>query len=96
MNLNLFGAFSNQSFTRDEFKFGLEYNFNKMFYVRGAASVTTDDYEQGSDYLFGPTFGAGIKYPFGNLEVGFDYAYRVINESGFDATNQFFTLHLGF
>ena len=96
MNLSLYGTFSNQSFTRDEVKFGLEYNFNNMFYVRGATSLTTDDYASGSDYLFGPTFGAGIKYPFGNVEVGFDYAYRVLNESGFDATNQFFTLHLGF
>jgi len=94
MNLNLSGAFMNSSFASDEYRFGLEYNYNNMFYIRGAGSFLPD--KNSGESLFGPTFGAGLRYPFGNFTLGFDYAYRIINEEGFDSTNQFFTLHLGF
>jgi hypothetical protein len=94
MNVNFSTAFLNSSFSSDEYKLGLEYNYNNIFYIRGAGSYFPD--KQKDESLFGPTFGAGIKYPFGNVSIGFDYAYRLINESGFNSTNQFFTLNVGF
>ncbi len=94
MNLNLLGSFQNSGFTSDEYRFGLEYNYNNMFYARGAFNIYPD--KNSDESLFGPTFGAGIRYPFGSFTIGFDYAYRIINEKGFDSTNQFFTLYLGF
>jgi hypothetical protein len=94
MNLNFSTAFQNSSFSTDEYKLGLEYNYNNVFYIRGAGSYYPD--KESNESLFGPTFGAGIKYPIGNISLGFDYAYRVINESGFNSTNQFFTLNVGF
>lgn len=94
MNINFSSAFLNSSFSSDEYKLGLEYNYNNMFYIRGAGSLYPD--KESNEALFGPTFGAGIKYPLGSVLLGFDYAYRVIKESGFNSTNQFFTLNVGF
>jgi long-subunit fatty acid transport protein len=88
------GTFMNNGFTSDEYRFGLEYNYNRYVYLRGAYTYYPDKLKNES--LWGPTFGAGLQYPFGNLNIGFDYAYRIMNQSGFDATNQFFTLHVGF
>jgi hypothetical protein len=94
MNLNFSTAFQNSSFSSDEYKLGFEYNYNNIFYIRGAGSLYPD--KEADESLFGPTFGAGIKYPIGSVSLGFDYAYRVVNESGFNSTNQFFTLNVGF
>lgn len=97
-NITLSTAFQNSSFSSDEYKFGLEYNYNQMVFLRGAFTVYPDnsDIDDVNKSLFGPSFGAGLRYPFGSLTLGFDYAYRVINESGFNATNQYFTLNVGF
>jgi predicted porin len=95
MDFALGVSFQNNSFSSDEFKFGLEYNYKKMFYLRGSFTVYTDK-SGSSEQLFGPSFGAGLHYPFGSVSLGLDYAYRVINESALNSTNQFFTLSLGF
>lgn len=90
----LASTFQNSGFSSDEYRFGLEYNYNNNFFLRGALNVKPDKEE--NEELFGPTFGAGIKYPFGGISLGFDYAYRIVNEEGFNSTNQFFTLNVGF
>ena len=97
-NIILSTTFQNSSFSSDEYKFGLEYNYNQMVFLRGAFTVYPDNSEVDdvNKSLFGPSFGAGLKYPFGGLTLGFDYAYRVINETGFNSTNQYFTLNVGF
>ncbi|MBS1516154.1 MAG: PorV/PorQ family protein [Bacteroidetes bacterium] len=97
-NVTLSSTFLNSSFSSDEYKFGLEYNYNQMVFLRGAFTVYPDNSEidDVNKSLFGPSFGAGLKYPFGSMTLGFDYAYRVINETGFNSTNQYFTLNVGF
>lgn len=95
MHLQLSGAFQNSSFSADEYRFGLEYNFKDMFYLRGSVNLSPKEQYNG-DKLFGPSFGAGFKYPVGNILLGFDYAYRTINETNFNSTNQYFTLSVGF
>jgi len=97
-NITLSTAFQNSSYSSDEYKFGLEYNYNQMLFLRGAFTVYPDNSEidDVNKSLFGPAFGAGLKYPFGSLTLGFDYAYRVINETNFNSTNQYFTLNVGF
>jgi hypothetical protein len=92
--LSLSTAYQNAGFTSDQYRFGLEYNYNRIFYLRGSL-VHYADFEQ-DDNLFGPSFGAGIKYPVSDMILGFDYAYRIVNETGFNSTNQFFTLNVGF
>lgn len=91
--INLYTSFNNASFTSDEYRFGLEYNFNNIIYLRGGANVLPD--KESNEALFGPTFGAGFRYPIGSMSIGLDYAYRHVTESAFQ-TNQFFTLNLGF
>jgi hypothetical protein len=92
-NIGLSVAFKNSSFSSDEFKVGLEYNYKDFFYVRGAYNIFLNSDENN---LFGPTIGAGLHYPVGSLILGFDYAYRFVTESAINSTNQFFTLHVGF
>jgi hypothetical protein len=93
-NLGIHAGFVNGSFTSDEYKFGLQFGYKNYFFVRGAFTIYPN--KEADESLFGPTFGAGIRYPFGSFSLAFDYAYRVINESAMNSTNQFFTLTLGF
>ena len=95
MNIQLSGGFQNSSFSADEYKLGLEYNYNNMIFLRGAYNISPSEQYNG-ERLFGPSFGAGIRYPVGNLSLGFDYAYRMITNDGFNSTNQYFTLNVGF
>ncbi|MCE1165067.1 MAG: PorV/PorQ family protein [Bacteroidetes bacterium] len=92
-NFMIGGTFMNGSFNSDEARLGLEYNFNKIIYLRGAYVNYLDGVS--GDNLWGPTFGVGLRYPFGAINVGLDYAYKVVNESAFNS-NQYFTLHVGF
>lgn len=91
--VNLYTAFDNSSFSSDEYRFGLEYSWNNILSLRGGANVLPD--KESDESLFGPTFGVGIKYPFGSMTIGFDYAFRDVTEAAFKP-NHFFTLNLGF
>ncbi len=93
-SINTSVSFLSSSYSSDEYKFGLEYNYNNNFFIRAATNVYTD--QETDDNLFGPSLGAGIKYPVGTLKLGFDYAYRFLNTGQFNSTNQFFTLNVGF
>ncbi len=97
-NISISAAFTNSGFTSDEYKGGLEYNYNNNIFLRGGMTYYPDKTygSSASEVTFGPSFGAGVKYPFGGMSLGFDYAYRILNESGFNSTNQFFTLSVGF
>jgi hypothetical protein len=90
-NLMLHGTFQNNSYSFDDYNFGLEYNYNKMVFLRGGYSANNMDSD---DKVFtGPTFGAGFRTNLGTANLGFDYAFRVTDK--FD-NNQFFTLNIGF
>jgi hypothetical protein len=91
------GTFQNNSFAPDDYVLGLEYNFKKIFFLRGAYNMDQNFWQSStrSDMLFGPTFGAGLRYDFGSFNVSFDYAYRVVKQSAL-ASNQFFSLNMGF
>ncbi len=93
-NVTLSSTFQNSTFSSDEYKFGLEYNYNNNLFLRGAGVYYAN--KESDEALFGPSFGAGLKYPFGNFMLGFDYAYRVVTEDGFNSTNQYFTLNVDF
>jgi hypothetical protein len=92
--VNISGAFQNSGFSSDQYKIGLEYSWKNILSLRGGTTFYPDFNTDES--LFGPTFGVGFHYPIGNISIGLDYAYRIINESGFNSTNQIFTLNIGF
>jgi hypothetical protein len=66
-NVAISTSFQNSGFTSDEYRFGLEYSFKKYVFLRGAFTVFPD--KEQDEALFGPSFGAGVKYPFGNLTL---------------------------
>lgn len=78
--------FQNANFDADEYRFGVEYGFKNMFFLRGGYAVS-----QYSDNIYGPTFGVGLNLDVSGFAVGFDYAYRVTEF--FDA-NQWFTVKI--
>jgi hypothetical protein len=93
--INISSSFTNNSYTSDEVKFGLEYNFRNIFYARGSYNILTNK-ESGQDWsIFGPAIGAGLHYPVGTVKIGFDYAYRFMTEESL-GNNHFFTINLGF
>ncbi len=90
-SLTVSGLFQNNNFENDCFKFGAEYVFNNLFFLRGGYlhNVNTDS----KDVLYTFTAGAGIYYKFGGTNLMFDYAFR--NSQYFDGNN-LFSLTLGF
>jgi len=82
--------FINNNFDDDFGRFGLEYSFNNMVFLRGGYGLSvnsTQDITGESANIFGLTLGAGFKYNFSGLTIGIDYAYRVVNY--FNANNVF-------
>ncbi len=83
--------FQNNNFSDDEYKFGLEYGYDNMFFIRGGYNVSQESIQ--SSYIFGATFGAGVHYGFSGLDMAVDYAYRDVK---FFSANHAISLKLGF
>jgi len=74
------GTFTSNSFTKDQFRLGVEYAFREMFMVRGGyvyESDITDDVENATASQ-GASFGATVEVPLGSSgnTFGIDYSYR--------------------
>ena len=81
--------YQNNNFSGDEYKFGGEYGYDDLFFVRAGYQLSPDQ----EDYLYGFTGGIGINYQVEGFGVKVDYAYRQVEF--FDA-NHVFALTLGF
>lgn len=84
-------TFQHNNFSGDEYKLGLEYGFQNMFFVRGGYDLSPES--QTADYIYGLTAGVGVNYQMEGLGVRFDYAYRDVKY--FEA-NHIFQISLGF
>ncbi len=84
-------AYTNNNFSGDEYKFGAEYDYNNLFFLRGGYSMSPKS--QSDEYIYGFTAGAGVNYSLGTIDVKVDYAYRYVKY--FDA-NHVFEVSLGF
>lgn len=90
--LSLNTTFVNNNYSNDQYKFGIEYIYNNLLFLRGGYLVSPDI--PGSlEGIFDFTFGAGIQYTVGGVEMAVDYAYR---PAKFFNANQWFTVRLGF
>ena len=83
--------FTSNSFTNDQYSFGLEYGFMKRFLIRGAYTYEediTDDLLTTTAFT-GPSAGVSFDIPFGKSGKSFsiDYSYRATNP--FDGTHSF-------
>jgi hypothetical protein len=83
--------FQNNNLSDDEYKVGLEYGFDRTFFLRGGWNFSQETYED--SYIYGPTVGAGIHYAFSGLEATIDYAFRDVD---FFDGNHVFSIKLGF
>ncbi len=96
--LTVAGNFMNHNFGLDQYGLAAEYNYNDRFFLRGGYSLGHNP-DKGSfeasndDFLFGPSFGAGVKLDLGVVGFNFDYAYRTAEL--FD-DNQWITVTLAF
>jgi len=88
----LSGAFQSNNFSDDEYKLGLEYSYQDMFFLRGGYNFAQRETDV-RQYLYGGSFGAGVKYSLGNTDITVDYAYRSVKV--FDASHVF-SVKLGF
>jgi hypothetical protein len=77
------GTFTSNSFSKDEFRLGLEYAWKSMFMVRAGYTyekgiTSKDDH---TTCFTGPSMGATIELPFGKRgsTFGIDYSYRMTN-----------------
>jgi hypothetical protein len=85
-------VFQSNNFSDDEYRFGLEYGYQETFFLRGGYDVAQRETDV-RQYIFGPSFGVGVQYPLGSLDISFDYAYRAT--AIFDG-NHVFAVRLGF
>ncbi|NOS86705.1 MAG: PorV/PorQ family protein [Ignavibacteria bacterium] len=97
-NVQFSTTFQNNNFSSDEYRVGLEYNYNNYVFLRGAYAFTPDyKVEDGltkkDQNLFGPSFGVGLQYPFGTVKLGLDYSYRMTEKF---QPNQWFSFTMGF
>lgn len=76
--------FTSNSFTRDQYSFGLEYAFKEMIMLRGGYVYEEGifDYDTRATVFTGPTAGVSLQFPL-NKEKGssfsIDYSYRATN-----------------
>ena len=89
--LTMSSVFQNNNFSDDEYKFGLEYNFDNTLFLRGGYDLAQETLED--SYIYGFTAGAGVHYTFTGLDVTVDYAFRSVD---FLQDNHIFAVRLGF
>lgn len=85
------GLFQNNNLSSDEYKAGLEYGYDNMFFIRGGFNLAAEDVDNA--YLFGATVGAGVNLDLEGIAVAVDYAYR---DAQFFEGNHVVGLRLGF
>jgi len=93
-NLTVSASYTNNNYTFDDYKIGLEYSYDNVLYIRGGylfSPQTTDD----NPNIFGKySLGAGLNFQkFTDLNLSLDYAYVPVK---FFDTNHVFTLSMGF
>ena len=91
-SITITSLFQNNNFSLDEYKFGAEYSYQNMFFIRGGWNIA-ESRSPNSEYLYGPSAGAGVQYTLSDIQVGVDYAFR---HTEFFAGNHVITLRLGF
>ncbi|MGC9330355.1 MAG: PorV/PorQ family protein [Bacteroidales bacterium] len=75
--------FTSNSFTRDQFHFGLEYGFKNLFFLRGGYVYEKGmfEYTERNTVFTGPSAGLSVHIPMNNSGsvIAIDYSYRDTN-----------------
>ncbi len=72
-SLQFSGTFSNHNFYTDQYKFGAEYNFDNLLFLRGGYAYTSEF--EASETLYKFYAGFGLNYDIGGVDLMLDYAY---------------------
>ncbi len=91
-SIELTGSFQSQNFSDDEYLVGMEYAYQDLFFLRGGYDFAQRN-SADREYVFGPSFGAGIHSAMGSVDITFDYAFRAVNLFN---NNHVFSVMLGF
>lgn len=87
-------TFQNNNFTYDDYKFGLEYNFKDLLFVRGGYLASFQSSTEDPNIWQNYTLGVGVNTKeFSSIDLSVDYAY--VPAKYFDANNVF-SLRFGF
>lgn len=88
------GNFRNNNFSNDEYQLGVEYGFQKLFFIRGGYAFQPDKTSQ-TNGVFSSSFslGAGLNYKLAGMNFKLDYAYR---SADLFKGNQIFAIRLVF
>src|SRR5205085_4695439 len=73
-NLTVHGLYQSNSFDVDEFRIGGEYRLRDQFALRLGYKATSH-----GDDLFGLSYGAGVRAPFGGSNMYVDYAGQTVS-----------------
>jgi len=85
-------AFQSSEYFNNEYKFGGEFSYDNLIYLRGGYTYIQES-DENSDYnIFGPTFGAGFRIK-GDFNVIVDYGFR---QARFFSSNHIISVSLGF
>lgn len=85
-------SFQNNNFSNDEYKVAGELSYDDFLFARAGYTYVNENSNNTDQFLFGPTFGVGLKVNSG-VNITIDYAYRAVDY--FDA-NHIFSVKLGF
>ncbi|MFQ6674897.1 MAG: PorV/PorQ family protein [Fidelibacterota bacterium] len=88
--LHLSSMFQNNNYSSDEYRLGGEYVFGDFISLRGGYSLAATDVES---YLYGLTFGGGVRLQLTGLDLGLDYAFRSMERF---TNNHLLELKVGF
>lgn len=71
--LDFAAVYRNSNFYSEEYKLGVEYGYDNLFFLRGGYIYTAGF--DSDEVLMKLSFGAGLNYNFGGLDLKFDYAF---------------------
>ncbi len=87
-------AYFNNNYTYDDYKFGMEYSYNSIFYVRGGYIFSPQASENAPNIFEDYSLGAGLNFKeITGIDLSVDYAYVPVKY--FDS-NHVFSLNVGF
>lgn len=92
--LSFAGSFVNNNFSYDEYRFGMEYSFKDIAYLRAGYLFSPQTTAKTPNIFENYSFGFGLNFKsFIGMDIVLDYAYIPVK---FFDTNHSFTLRFGF
>ncbi len=93
--LSLAGKFTSNSFTKDQYTFGLEYGLNEIIHLRGGLLFEDGIFEEeeSTTVYTGPSAGFSVDIPFGEEKEDQEYRSSFTLDYSYRATTNFDGVH---